>query len=199
MSVNRRTISSYRKGLSLGSKQVRPILENTAPSNSEEKKSKPLHTQQGIIECKRNGYRNQSPGLQKQPSHPLYKDIKNEYIHVCKLTNASNSLVKPQEGKVLVLQLLQRPRCRAGVSVTVERDGVKKQQEAEPRKQKAPSTIIRPNVTPLYGDWWYIIKVSADNEMSNVAKSWAVSGISAVVVHAVWTLSTQTPVFLERF
>lgn len=109
------------------------------------------------------------------------------------------ALLSHRKEKVLVLQLLQRPRCRAGVSVTVERDGVKQQQEAEPRKPKAPSTIIRPNVTPLYGDWWYIIKVSADNEMSNVAKSWAVSGISAVVVHAVWALSTQTPVFLERF
>lgn len=138
--------------LSLGSKRVRPILENTGPSNNEEKILKALITQQGNIKCKRNGYRNQSPGLQKQPSHPLYKDIKNEYIHVCKLTNAYNSLVKPQEGKVWVLQLLYRPRWRAGVSVTVERDGVKKQQEAEPRKQKPPSTIIIPNVTPLYGD-----------------------------------------------
>lgn len=107
--------------LSLGSKQVRPILENTGPSNNEEKKLKALITQQGNIKCKRNGYRKQSPGLQKQPSHPLYKDIKNEYIHVCKLTNAYNSLVKPQDGKVWVLQLLYRPRWRAGVSVTVER------------------------------------------------------------------------------
>lgn len=71
---------------------------------------------------------------------------------MCKRTNAYNSLVKLQDGKVSVLQLLLRPCWGAGVSVTVERDGVKKQQEAEPRKQKAPSAIIIPNVMPLYGD-----------------------------------------------
>lgn len=114
-------------------------------------------------------------GLQKQPSHPLCKDIKTEYIHVCKLTNANNSLVKPQEGKVLVLQLLQRPCWRAG-GVSQSRETESRNSRRQSRETKAPSTIIIPNVTPLYGDWWYIINMSADNEMSNVAKSWAVRG-----------------------
>ncbi len=68
-----------------------------------------------------------------------FKDIKYEYVHVCRLTNVYNSLVKPQEGKVLVLQLLQGPHWRAGVTVRAPRDGVRRQQEVEQRKHKTLS------------------------------------------------------------
>lgn len=53
-----------------------------------------------------NCYRNQSSNFLRQPSHPLHKDIKYEHIHVCRVANVYNSLVKLQEGKVLVFQLL---------------------------------------------------------------------------------------------
>lgn len=59
---------------------------------------------------------------------------------MCRLTNVHNSLVKPQEGKVLVLQLLSGPQWRAGVTVRALRDGVKRQQEVKQRKQKTLSS-----------------------------------------------------------
>lgn len=128
-----------------------------------------------------NCYRkNKASNFLKQPSHALSKDIKYEHIHVCSLTNVYSSLVKPQEGKVLVLQLLRGPHWRAGVTVRAPRDGVRRQQEVEQRKQETLSDHHYIQMSwswaALYGDWCCIIKTSTDDEKSNVVESWAVGG-----------------------
>ena len=116
-------------------------------------------------------YRKQCSNSQKQPSHALHKDIKYEHIHVCRLTNVYYRLVKPQEGKVLFLQLLYGSPLRAGVAV---RDGVSRQREAEHRKQEntvpPPSYSMSQSSSAPYEDWWYIIKTSTDDGMCNVVE-----------------------------
>lgn len=75
---------------------------------------------------------------------------------MCRLTNVYNSLVKPQEGKVLVLQLLEGPHRRAGATVRALRDGVRGQQEVQQRKQQKnvlpPLYSMSWSPAALYGD-----------------------------------------------
>lgn len=65
---------------------------------------------------------------------------------MCRLGNAYNSLVKPQEVKVLVLQLLKRPRWRAGASVT-ERERWSKE-TAGGRTEETKSPFL-PSLHPM--------------------------------------------------